>query len=180
MAESPSHVMPFSPNQSTVDVKSHKNRKERERVQIKNQSLKMLKSFVRESDLIGEVEKKKRFTEGYTVSMATTLIKALEERCAQGGRKRLQAAQGPRGCRKKKKPSNAFINFSAHFRPSFVHALQEVGPGHSKNPSQTIVQKLAGSVWHSMPHSSKEEWELHSADEVLEWARRIISSSPPS
>jgi hypothetical protein len=50
---------------------------------------------VRESDLIGKVEKKRRFTEAYTVSMTIALIKALEERCAQlgGGRKRLQATK---------------------------------------------------------------------------------------
>ena len=56
-----------------------KNLKERERVQLQKDSLRMLGRFLRHSDFITENDKKKRFTTAYTVKMATYLIQTLEK-----------------------------------------------------------------------------------------------------
>ena len=83
-----------------------------------------LVSFLRHSEHIAECDKKKRFTEAYTVKMATYLIQQLQKENEKltGGKKNYTNGGSTRA--KKKKPSNAFIKFSSSFRPAFVHALK--------------------------------------------------------
>ena len=90
--------------------------------------------ILKKSNLINESDKKRRFTEAYTVSMTTALIKVLEQQAHRRRHagvvtttttttKRQQLVGGGGGGRKKR-TSNAFINFSIHFRPCFVQLLK--------------------------------------------------------
>ena len=89
--------------------------------------------ILKKSNLINESDKKRRFTEAYTVSMTTALIKVLEQQAHRRRHagvvttttttKRQQLVGGGSGGRKKR-TSNAFINFSIHFRPCFVQLLK--------------------------------------------------------
>ena len=99
--------------------------------------------FLRHSEFISESDKKKRFTEAYTVKMATFLIKELEkenERLGGGARVR----HGIMKVKKlsKKKASNAFIRFSTMFRSVFVSALTT-----AQNVSITGIQYIRVYVY---------------------------------
>ena len=64
-----------------------KNKKERECMRHKRELLEELESLLNRSNLISESDKKKRFTEAYTVSKTRLLIQELETNC--GSRKRI-------------------------------------------------------------------------------------------
>ena len=85
-----------------------------------------LVSFLRHSEHISEVDKKKRFTEAYTVRMSTYLIEQLqkENEKLSGGKKNYTNGGSMKAKKSKKKPSNSFIKFSTSFRPIFVNALK--------------------------------------------------------
>ena len=85
-----------------------------------------LVSYLKRSEFIRDSDKKKRFTEAYTVRMTTTLIQALERENERLGGKKI--AVRPSRARKihKKKPSNTFIKFSTSYRPLFVKVLKKL------------------------------------------------------
>ena len=88
--------------------------------------------ILKTSNLINESDKKRSFTEAYTVSLTTALIKVLEQQAHRRRHagvvtttttKRQQLVGGGRGGRKKR-TSKAFINISILFRPCFVQLLK--------------------------------------------------------
>ncbi|CAI8001520.1 hypothetical protein GBAR_LOCUS3206, partial [Geodia barretti] len=143
--------------------KRTKNKKERERMRCKKKLLEELESLLKRSNLISESDKKKRFTEAFTVSKTRLLLQELERKC--GGRKRIyHRPVGHTPVRKKRKAPNSFLTFSARYRPCFVHVLKEAAmmvqeTEEVKNPSQTVVQKLAARVWRRLQDKETESVE---------------------